>query len=355
MTAAFEFGIILGDQPLSVDPRTHLDLVLRQVEAAQRAGFTYICIGQHFLYDAFRWLQPIPLLARIAAETDPAVRLAPTVLVTPFYHPVVLAEELATLDIVCDGRLIVGVGSGYAPQEFGHLQVPYAERFRRMTEGLELMKLTWSAERFDFDGEFWQLRGATPHVQPLQQPHPPIWMGAMRAVGVRRAARLADGWMITPETPFWEAQESYTTFSAIRTKRGLAPVPVPMRREIVLGRDRGHALDVYAARSRERYVAYTRRGNDEYQRHGSSLDDFQSWAADRAVFGTGEDCVEAIVERLDPERFSPLVVRAAWPGQTPEQVTDYLDELGRQVVTPLAAERSASAVPPGASAVPPRN
>lgn len=342
MTGAFEFGIILGDQPLSVDPRTHLDLVLRQVEAAQRAGFTYICIGQHFLYDAFRWLQPIPLLARLAAETDPAVRLAPTVLVTPFYHPVVLAEELATLDIVCDGRLIVGVGSGYAPQELEHLQIPYDERFRRMTEGLELMKLAWNAETFDFDGEFWQLRNATPHVLPLQRPHPPIWMGAMRAIGVRRAARLADGWMVTPETPFWEAQESYAMFSAIRAERGLAPVPVPMRREIVLGRDRSDALDAYATRSRERYFAYTRRGNDEYQRHGSSLDDFESWATERAIFGSSEDCVAAIAERLDPERFSPLIVRAAWPGQSPERVIADLNELGRQVVAPMVAHRSRS-------------
>src|ERR1700733_5075473 len=133
------FGIILGDQPVTVDARAHLDMVLSQVEAAQRNGFTYICLGQHFLYDGFRWLQPIPLLARLAAETGAEVRLAPTVIVSPFYHPVVLAEELATLDIISDGRLIVGVGSGYAPAEFEHMQVPYEERFRRMEEGIELM------------------------------------------------------------------------------------------------------------------------------------------------------------------------------------------------------------------------
>jgi alkanesulfonate monooxygenase SsuD/methylene tetrahydromethanopterin reductase-like flavin-dependent oxidoreductase (luciferase family) len=331
----FQFGIILGDQPLTVDARTHLDVVLRQVEAAQRNGFTYICIGQHFLYDAFRWLQPIPLLARLAAETGPSVKLAPTVLVAPFYHPVVLAEELATLDIICGGRLIVGIGSGYAPREFDHLQVPYAERFRRMTEGLRLMKLAWRPEPLDFDGEFWQLEGATPHVLPVQQPHPPIWMGAMRELGVKRAARLADAWMVTPETPFWEAEASYTTFSAVRAERGLDPVAVPMRREIVVGGDRAAALEHYRDRSRDRYLAYTQRGNDEYQRHGSSLDDFEAWASERAIFGSGEDCVATLCERLDPARFSPLIVRSAWPGQSTEQVTEYLDELGRQVIGPM--------------------
>jgi alkanesulfonate monooxygenase SsuD/methylene tetrahydromethanopterin reductase-like flavin-dependent oxidoreductase (luciferase family) len=332
----YEFGILLGDQPVTVDARTHLDLVLREVETAQRNGFTYICLGQHFLYDGYRWLQPIPLLARLAGETDPQVKLVPTVIVSPFYHPVVLAEELATLDIVCDGRLIVGLGSGYAPAEFDYMQVPYDERFRRMTEGLELMRLAWRPERFDFDGEFWQLKNATPHVLPLQQPHPPIWMGAMRSVGIRRSARLGDAWIVTPETPFWEAEEGWEMFTAERARLGLAPARVPMRREIVIGRDRADALEIYAARARDRYVAYTRRGNDEYQRHGSSLDDFEAWAAERAIFGSAEECVQGLT-RLDPSKFSPIMVRSAWPGQSPEQVTDYLNDLGRRLVAAVTA------------------
>jgi alkanesulfonate monooxygenase SsuD/methylene tetrahydromethanopterin reductase-like flavin-dependent oxidoreductase (luciferase family) len=330
------FGIILGDQPVTVDARAHLDMVLSQVEAAQRNGFTYICLGQHFLYDGFRWLQPIPLLARLAAETGAEVRLAPTVIVSPFYHPVVLAEELATLDIISGGRLIVGVGSGYAPAEFEHMQVPYEERFRRMEEGIELMRLAWRPEPFDFDGEFWQLHNATPHVLPVQRPHPPLWLGAMRSIGVRRAARLGDAWMVTPETPFWEARESYALFCAERAKRGLGPVAVPMRREIVIGRDRADALENYAARSRDRYLAYTQRGNDEYQRHGSSLDNFEAWAAERAIFGSAAECVAAI-EQLDAGMFSPLIVRAAWPGQTGQQVIDYLDQLGREVISAVTS------------------
>ena len=194
---ALEFGIILGDQPVAMDARAHLDSVLRQVEAAQRHGFTYVTIGQHFLYDGFRWLQPIPLLARLASETGPEVKLVTSVVVTTFYHPVVLAEELATLDIVCDGRLVIGVGTGYSPSEFVHFGVPYEERYRRFEEALALMRLTWAGEPFDFEGQFWTLRGATPHVLPIQRPHPPLWIGAMRTIGIRRAARLGDAWMLS--------------------------------------------------------------------------------------------------------------------------------------------------------------
>jgi alkanesulfonate monooxygenase SsuD/methylene tetrahydromethanopterin reductase-like flavin-dependent oxidoreductase (luciferase family) len=330
-----DFGIILGDQPVTVDAREHLDLVLRQVEAAQRSGFTYICIGQHFLYEGFRWLQPIPLLARLAAETGPEVKLAPTVIVAPFYHPVVLAEELATLDVISGGRLIVGLGSGYNPTEFDQFEVPYEQRFRRLAEAIELMRLAWAPERFDFHGEFWTLRNASPHVLPLQRPHPPLWMGAMRPVGIRRAARLGDAWMVTPEMPFWEAEQGYEIFNGERRARGLEPVRLPIRREIVIGRDRADALSVYASRARERYIAYTERGNQELQRHGNTLADFEQWAAERAIFGTADECTVALAQ-LDPAKFGPVIVRPAWPGLSPEEVTDYIADVGRQVVAAVA-------------------
>ena len=148
-----EAGIILGDVRTSVPPREHLRDLLVQVEAAQRNGFTSIAIGQHFLYEDFRWLQPIPTLARLAGELDAHVRLAATVIIVPLHHPVVLAEELATLDIVSDGRLIVGAGLGYRKEEFRLLGVDFAERVPRFEEALELMVQLWTADRVTHAGQ----------------------------------------------------------------------------------------------------------------------------------------------------------------------------------------------------------
>jgi alkanesulfonate monooxygenase SsuD/methylene tetrahydromethanopterin reductase-like flavin-dependent oxidoreductase (luciferase family) len=332
MPTRHDFGIILGDVPIEVDARTHFSAVLRQVEAAQRNGFTYICIGQHFLYDAFRWLQPIPLLARLAAETAPDVCLVVSVLVTPFYHPVVLAEELATLDIVSDGRLIVGVGAGYRPREFELMGVPRAERFRRMEEGLRLMKAVWSQSSVTFEGEFWQLEDAPTHVQPLQQPHPPIWMGAMKEVGIRRAARIGDAWMITPETPFEEAARGMGVFDREREAQGLPLTRFPIRREIVLGADIEDALGAYRARSQSRYVAYAERGHALLGEQGVA-EDFRNWALERVIAGSPEDCITQI-ERLDAARLGPIIVRPGWPGMETDAVVAYLDEVGERVVRP---------------------
>ena len=134
-----EFGILMGDQPVDSSPTEHLDLMLRKIEAAQEAGFNYLTIGQHFLYDGFRWLQPIPLLSRLAAELDDDVKLGTTVLVGPVHHPVILAEELATLDIITRGRLVVGIGTGYLPAEYETMGVPFKQRYGILDELIEVI------------------------------------------------------------------------------------------------------------------------------------------------------------------------------------------------------------------------
>jgi alkanesulfonate monooxygenase SsuD/methylene tetrahydromethanopterin reductase-like flavin-dependent oxidoreductase (luciferase family) len=328
-----EFGIILGDVPDTVPPTEHLVRIRRQVQTAQEHGFTYICIGQHFLYRSFRWPQPIPLLAHLASITEPHVKLVASVLIVPFYHPVVLAEELATLDLVSGGRLVVGVGAGYRREEFELLQVPFAERFQRLEEAVELMSVAWSKEQFSFAGRFWQLTDATTHVRPVQQPRPTLWFGAMGPIGIRRSARLGDGWMVTVETPFSDVEASLTAFDGERRRLGLPSVPVPIRREIIVGRDADDALATYEERALDRFLAYSERGADFVaDDRGQFRREFRRWARDRAIIGSAAECVERL-GALDAERLGPVIVRPSWPGMTPDAVDDYIRELGDSVVS----------------------
>ena len=324
-----EFGLILGDAPTSVDPRVQLDGILRQVEVAQRWGLTHVCIGQHFLYPGYRWLQPIPLLARLAGETGPDVRLVTSMMITPFYNPVVLAEELATLDIVCGGRLIAGFGAGYRPEEFDLLDVPHGERYARLEEAVELIRAAWQPDTFDFNGRFWRLQAATPHVTPLQRPGPPIWIGALRPPGVRRAARIGDSWMAGPGLSFAEIEEFQRVFEQERLRVGLPPARLPIRREIVFGPDLDAALALYEARTRERYLAYAARGR---QLGDDVATQFRSWALERAILGTPDECI-ASLRRIDAARFGPVIVRASWPEMANDEVCGYLEQLGREVVS----------------------
>jgi alkanesulfonate monooxygenase SsuD/methylene tetrahydromethanopterin reductase-like flavin-dependent oxidoreductase (luciferase family) len=333
--ARLEFGIILGDVPDSVSPREHLDGILRQVETAQEHGFTYICIGQHFLYRSFRWPQPIPLLAHLAAVTDPHVKLVVSVLIVPAYHPVVLAEELATLDMVTRGRLIVGVGAGYRREEFEWLQVPFEQRYKRLEEAVELMQLAWSEPSFSFAGRFWQLNDATTHVRPVQEPRPPLWFGAMSPIGIRRAARLGDAWMITVETALSDVPDLLATFDAERRTHGLPTTRVPIRREIILAPDVDEALSIYETRAGERFLAYAERGAEFLAVERDRLrEGFRDWAHERAILGSADECVARLAQ-FDADRLGPVIVRPSWPGMDGDAVDRYLTDVGRNVVSAL--------------------
>jgi alkanesulfonate monooxygenase SsuD/methylene tetrahydromethanopterin reductase-like flavin-dependent oxidoreductase (luciferase family) len=326
-----EIGVILGDVRTSVSPRDHLDQLLRQVEAAQRNGLTYITIGHHYLYGDLRWLQPVPTLARLAAELDEHVTLATTIIQAPLYHPVALAEELATLDIMSRGRLVVGVGAGYRSDEFTALGVDFADRFAMLDESVALMKRLWTEDHVTHTGRFWQLEDARPHIQPWQEPHPPLWVGAMGPVGVRRSARLGDGWPVTPETKIPDMVRLLSLYEDERERLGKPQVRHPLRREIVPAATTEAAFERFEYMAKERLVAYAQR-QLATRDAGELTSSFREVAAKETFIGTPDECVAQIRELAAVVPVDPVLVRAQWPHLTGDEVVSYLDDLGRDIV-----------------------
>jgi len=326
-----EIGVILGDVRTTVSPRDHLDLLLRQVEAAQRNGLTYITIGHHYLYGDLRWLQPVPTLARLAAELNDDVTLATTIIQAPLYHPVALAEELATLDIMSRGRLVVGVGAGYRSDEFTALGVDFADRFAMLDESVALMKRLWTEDHVTHTGRFWPLEDARPHIQPWQVPHPPLWVGAMGPVGVRRSARLGDGWPVTPETKIPDMVRLLSLYEDERERLGKPQVRHPLRREIVPAVTTDAAFERFEYMAKERLVAYAQR-QLATRDAGELTSSFREVAAKETFIGTPDECVAQIRELAAVVPIDPILVRAQWPHLTGDEVVAYLDDLGRDIV-----------------------
>src|SRR6201996_3008022 len=256
------FGLILGDLPTSVSPREHFDQLLRQVHAAAAAGFSLLAMGQHYLYGDVRCRQPIPTLPRLAAEVDDPVQLATTVLIAPLTHPVALAEDLATLDIVTGGRLIVGLGLGYRREEYQQFGVPFADRVARFTEGVSTLRRLWSEPEVTTAGPIGPRDRATPPLVPVQQPGPPLWIGANALAGVRRSARLGDAWPIGPRMDLDHVREFLALYLACRDEYGLPRGVQPIRREIVIGASRADALAAFGAMTAERFQSYSARERD---------------------------------------------------------------------------------------------
>lgn len=139
-------------------------------------------------------VDPIVTLAYVAAATR-RIRLGTSVLIMPFYSPVLLAKQMATLDRVSGGRLHVGLAIGWSKDEFDAAGVPFRQRGKRADEFLECLKATWTEDVVEFRGEFYQVPRARVEPKPVQKPHPPITVGGYSAAAVRRAIAHADGFM----------------------------------------------------------------------------------------------------------------------------------------------------------------
>ncbi len=169
-------------------------MVLQSALRAEQLGFDYVLMSGHVLHsESGSALDPLILLSALAGATS-RIRLATSVLVLPYHHPVALAGQAASLDVLAGGRFTLGVGAGWSPEEFAALGVPLRERGARTDEHLAVMKALWAGGPVDFEGRFTSLRQAVLGTPPRTPDGPPLWIGGHSDAALRRALRFADGW-----------------------------------------------------------------------------------------------------------------------------------------------------------------
>ena len=193
-----KFGIMAMPQHPSTDSATQrFHETVELTRLARDAGFGSIACGQHFLSPPYQNLQSIPLLARLAADSGD-MQLVLSILLLPLYSPTYVAETVASLDVISDGRVVLGVGLGYRDIEYQAFNVERRHRVGRFTESLELVQRLWTEDEVSFHGKHFQLDNATCAIRPVQQPHPPIWVAANFDTVVRRAGELGLPWFVNP-------------------------------------------------------------------------------------------------------------------------------------------------------------
>ena len=139
------------------------------------------------------WFDPLFGLAAMAATTS-RIRLGTNVLILPQRNPVLLAKEVVALDHLSGGRIDLGVGLGWSPEEFAACGVPFERRGARCDEYIAAMTCLWTDEVATYEGEFVSFTEAVALPKPVQQPRPPVIIGGQTPGALRRAARLGDGW-----------------------------------------------------------------------------------------------------------------------------------------------------------------
>ena len=162
---------------------------LGQVLHAERLGYSSVWFTEHHFTRHGIVSATLSVLAYLAGVTD-TIRLGTAVTVLPFHNPVQLAEQTATVDVLSNGRLDLGVGRGYQWGEFHRMGIPMEEASRRFEESMEVLTRSWtSTEPFDHRGEFWSFNDLTVQPRPVQQPHPPVFVAASGADSVARVVR----------------------------------------------------------------------------------------------------------------------------------------------------------------------
>jgi alkanesulfonate monooxygenase SsuD/methylene tetrahydromethanopterin reductase-like flavin-dependent oxidoreductase (luciferase family) len=256
------------------------------------------------------------------------MRVATGIILLPLTHPLRVAEEIATLDALTDGRVIMGLGIGYAQSEFDAFGVDRSTRTARFEESVELIKALWTGEPVTHDGEFFRLDQVATSTLPVQSPHPPIWIGAQAEVSVRRAARLADAWYVPPFPTHRELLALYEVYLEERAATGRSgPAAIPVRRELFLADTVAEAEAAVAAGASSRYGTYSAWGLD--------LDDGlgqDRWLDNRFLLGDGATVAEGIARLASEVEHSEFVYKPQWPGQDHARAMSQLERFGTEVV-----------------------
>lgn len=204
-----EFGAHLPLISFDGEART-LSALEGFTETARDLGYDYLCANDHIIFQR-PWLDGPTALAAVLARSG-QMKLATTVAVPVFRGVAATAKILGAIDILSGGRLVVGVGPGSSARDYEVVNVPFAERWKRLEEAVGLLRALWAGEQYA--GYFLSTSGAVLEPRPrLGTPGPPIWIGSWGSkVGLRRVARLADGWLAsgyntTPEQ-FGDALQS---------------------------------------------------------------------------------------------------------------------------------------------------
>lgn len=282
---------------------------LRQVELAEDLGYDHIWLTEHHFAEDGYSPALFPLAAAIAARTS-RIRIGTYLLLLPLHHPLEVAENAATVDVLSGGRFDLGVGLGYVPREFAGFGISRSERAARMEDGIAIIRGAWTQDDFAYSGRHFQLSQINLTPRPVQAPHPPIWIGALGPKGLERAARLGCHYLGIGEAG---AQEGY---DAALVANGRAPA------------------EHHAAHLRWTYVAPTRdQAWEDAQEHlHYMLSVYAQWLGEAMDFDGGLYAGQGLPSVSELRHADTGLIGAPMIG-TPDDIAAEIERMGKSIRT----------------------
>ena len=308
---------------------------LNQVEMAEKLGFDSVWLEEH--HGTSRHYHPSPLiyLAGFATRTE-RILLGTDIAVLPLYHPLRLAEDVAQLDVMSKGRMVLGVAIGYREEEFGAFQTPLKGRGAQFEEMLELIKRLWMEDNLDFESRRYALSNFTLEPKPLQKPRPPIWLGGWGKLSIQRAAALGDAWIPGPTANLAKLKEAQARYNDHLLELGIDPQsrPRPLTRDVIIASREEDAEELAQSYLLPAY-------RDEYSTWSHPLigtsdstatDILAELRRDRFIIGSPSRVIEQVKYFKEQFGMDHLVCRLHFPGMPPEKVLAAVRLIGEEVI-----------------------
>ena len=289
-----------------------------QGERAEALGFASFWLPESHFGARGALPQPLLLLAAVAARTR-TLRLGTTSYLLPVRHPLQAAEDVAVLDRLSEGRVILGLGRGFRSDLFAAFDVPSREKRDRFQSALERMVSAWRGEPIAFDGE----GGAPVHLapRPVQDPHPPLWVAAFGPKAVDQAGRLGLPYLASPIEPLEVLAENYARHRGVlaQGERGDA-LAVPVMRTVFITSDAAQARRVREALASQSVALAASRA--PALRRSADAD-----VSSVALVGSATEVADGVARYRETLGMTHLIARGQVPGAEPADVEAALERL----------------------------
>ncbi|MBI1876852.1 MAG: TIGR03619 family F420-dependent LLM class oxidoreductase [Chloroflexi bacterium] len=229
-----KFGVCLPNFPFGVKPSR--EAIVGIAQAAERLNYDSVWFSDHVLVPKDkprygRLYEVLTTMAYVAGMTQ-HIYLGTSVLVLPQRDAILAAKQIATLDDLSGGRVIIGVGVGWIEGEYKNLGADFQRRGRHLNEAMQVMKTLWQEDDPQFEGEFYNFRDVLFNPKPAQPGGPPIWVGGSSEAAIRRIATLGDGWN-ADDAPLEQLQVVTAQLRQLTAENGRS-VEISLRRTVDL-------------------------------------------------------------------------------------------------------------------------
>lgn len=331
-----KFCVQLNPQVSIQKPASSLmPTLVEQVRTADATGFDAFSMGEHYNIPGLQRLHQLPALSRLCAE---AKRCAAGTAVTllGLRHPVTVASEFASLDVINEGRSFFAFGLGYREEELKAFHLTKKQRLRRFIEGIEIVKRLLTDDHVSFEGQEFKLSDVTVDPKPIQRPRPPIWIAANSDTAVRRAATLGDGWLVGPHSAIEELEGQVLSFRESWKEAGKSGKPqIPIIRETFVAQTKKEALEKAKPCLEQLYRdIYIKWKQNEAMSNPNELKwEFNRLARNRFILGSPQECIDQVREYENRIGTDYMLVRFDWtPGLPQEEILTSMRLFGEKVI-----------------------